>query len=388
MGILPAMQYRHFPRIEDEEISALGMGCMRLPIIGNNPADIDGPAAERMLLAAVEAGVNYFDTAYVYHGGKSESFLGDFLAKRGLRDRVKIATKCPTWHVKEEGDWDRFLDEQLTRLKTDYIDFYLFHALSAERWEKVLKLGGLRHFEKAMAEGRIRHIGFSFHDSLDAFKKIIDGYSGWEICQIQYNYMDTEYQAGTEGIEYAAAHEIGVVVMEPLRGGALVNAPRAVREVFAEYPKPRLPVEWALRFVLERQETVTVLSGMGSDNQLWENAGIVEAARANSMTKKEMDLIDRARSIYREKQGVPCTACGYCTPCPFGVEIPEVFSRYNSASMFGSRETVRYWYKLNTADKNAGGNACKKCGACLSKCPQKIAIPDKLAEGHAYLMAD
>ncbi len=382
------MQYRHFPRIEDEEIGTLAMGCMRLPVIGNNPADIDAPAAEKMFLAAIEAGVNYFDTAYVYHAGKSEVFLGDFLAKHGLRDRVKIATKCPVWLVKEEADWDRFLDEQLARLKTDHIDFYLFHALSSERWEKVLKLDGLGHLEKAMAQGKIRHIGFSFHDTLTAFKKIVDGYAGWEMCQIQYNYMDTTYQAGTEGMEYAAAREIGVVVMEPLRGGALVNAPVAVREVFAEYPKPRLPVEWALRFVLDRQETVTVLSGMGSESQLWENAGIAESARANALTRKETDLIGRARDIYREKQKVPCTSCGYCVPCPFGIAIPDVFGFYNSASMFGTKKSVRSWYKNGFVDKKSGGDSCTNCGECLSKCPQKIAIPDRLAEGHAFLMAD
>ncbi|MDP2790520.1 MAG: aldo/keto reductase [Rectinemataceae bacterium] len=378
------MQYRHFPRIEDEEISVLGMGCMRLPTLAGSPAAIDEAATEKMFLAAIEAGVNYFDTAYVYHGGRSETVLGDFLAKHNLRDRVKVATKCPVWMVKEESDWDRLLNEQLARLKTDYIDFYLFHALSAERWKTILRLNGLRAFEKAMADGRIRHIGFSFHDSLESFKTIVDGYNGWEMCQIQYNYMDTEYQAGNAGIEYAAAREIGIVVMEPLRGGSLVNAPRAVREVFAEYPKPRLPVEWALRFVMERQETVTVLSGMGSESQLWENAGIAESARANSMTKKEMDLIDRARVIYRDKQKVPCTTCGYCMPCPFGVQIPDVFAMYNAASMFGSRSP---WYKTGYVDKNTGGNACTQCGACLPKCPQGIAIPDRLAEAHGSLVS-
>lgn len=381
------MQYRHFPGNETE-ISVLGMGCMRMPVIDGNPSIIDQPAAEKMLLAAVEAGVNYFDTAYVYHGGHSETFLGDFLASHGLRDKVLIATKCPVWMVKEESDWNRFLDEQLARLKTDHIDYYLFHALNAERWEKIRKLGGLAALERALADGRIRHIGFSFHDSHETFKTILEGYDHWDMCQIQYNFMDTEYQAGEAGLKLAAQRHVGVVVMEPLRGGALATAPHEIRKIFAEYPKPRLPVEWALRFVLERQEVVTVLSGMGSESQLWENAAIAESARPNSLTKKEMDIIHRARDVYKSRQKVPCTTCGYCMPCPFGVQIPEVFGMYNSTSMFGSASLSRTWYVPSYVNKGSGGDSCRSCGACLPKCPQNIPIPDMLKAAHDYLVAD
>lgn len=379
------MHYRHFPGNETE-IGALGMGCMRLPTLGGSPQNVDQEAALATLDAAIEAGVTYFDTAWPYHGGTSEVILGEFLRSRGLRERVTVATKCPVWLVKSEADWERFLSEQLVRLGTDHIDYYLFHALSADRWQTVLRLGGLRAFERFLAEGRIRHIGFSFHDSHEAFRSIIDGYDHWDMCQVQYNYMDTDYQAGEAGIAYAASRHIGVVAMEPLRGGALVNAPKVVREIFAEYPVPRLPLEWALRFVLERQEIVTVLSGMGSPSQVWENAGIASAARPNSMTKKELDLVARAREIYLERQKVPCTACGYCKPCPSGIQIPDVLGMYNAAAMYDTRESARRGYTMFHLDRKTGADVCTRCGACIPKCPQSIPIPDALAEAHSYLL--
>jgi predicted aldo/keto reductase-like oxidoreductase len=380
------MQYRRFPLIEDLEVSALGLGCMRLPVIGGDEGAIDEKALDAMLRAAAELGVNYVDTAYVYHKGRSEPALGAALDRTGLRGRFHLATKSPVWKVESIADWDRILGEQLDRLGTERIDFYLLHALSHASWEKARRLGALEFLDRAKASGKVGHVGFSFHDNLAAFKEIIDGYGEWEFCQLQYNYLDRDFQAGDAGLEYAAENEIGVIVMEPLRGGALARPSGQVREALAKYPIPRMPAEWALRFVWDRQEVATVLSGMGSVDQVRENAAVAEAARANALTRDEVALLSEAAFIYKAKEAVPCTGCGYCLPCPNGVPIPEIFSRYNTATMFDLVPGSDGWYKSNYAGLGKGGDACVRCGECLPKCPQGIEIPDRLAEGHKRLM--
>jgi len=377
------MLYRRFPKIEDLEVSALGLGCMRLPQKGE---DVDEEAVERLFTAALEAGVNYVDTAWPYHRERSEDVVGRTLARLGARERVLLATKSPVWLVKETGDWDRYLDRQLEKLGTDHIDFYLMHALGASRWESLRRLGGLEFLARARRDGRIRHAGFSFHDSLEVFKGIVDGWEGWEFCQVQYNYMDENYQAGAAGIEYAAAHHLGVIVMEPLRGGALARVPDPVRAIFGSGERPRSPAEWALRHVLDRQEVVTTLSGMGRVEELLENAAVASSAKPNSLIASERALIARARAFFAEKQKVPCTSCAYCKPCPNGVDIPEVFGHYNTASMYDDLAGRAPWYR-GMVKGGSAADACTRCGECLEKCPQHIAIPDRLEEAHAYLTA-
>ncbi|TFG81746.1 MAG: aldo/keto reductase [Spirochaetales bacterium] len=374
------MQYRTFPKIPGLKVSALGLGMMRLPTVEGDQGRIDEERALDIVRAALDAGVNYIDTAWSYHNGESERFTGRALRSLGAREKVYVATKAPIWHIDKRGDWDRYLDEQLERLQDAHIDFYLVHALSAPRWETFLRTGGIEALQAAKADGRIKHVGFSFHDSLSAFKTIVDGWDGWEFCQVQYNYVDEDYQAGAEGIEYASAKGLGVIVMEPLRGGALAKVPDEVKAIFASWGKPRMAAEWALRHVLDRQDVVTTLSGMGSVDQLWENAAVASAAGMNAITAGERAVLDCARAWFLERMAVPCTTCGYCKPCPSGVAIPEIFELWNTVTVFGDRTGRSSWYKSAYASKGNGADACTECGACLPKCPQGIAIPDRLRE--------
>ncbi|MCX7656908.1 MAG: aldo/keto reductase [Treponemataceae bacterium] len=379
------MQYRVFPKIPDKPISVLGLGMMRLPVVGGESSKIDEDAAEQVFLTAVERGINYIDTAYPYHGGHSEGFTGKVIQKHKLRDSLYIATKSPIWLVQEAPDWDRYLNEQLERLRTDHVDFYLFHAMNQERWEKLLRLGGLEWAERARREGRIRHIGFSFHDQLEVFKTIVDGYEGWEFCQIQLNYLDTEYQAGLAGLHYAAQRNIGVIIMEGLRGGALARLPAEAASCFERTGHARSAVEWALRFLFDMPEVVTVLSGMGSMDQVIENCRVAEEARPHILSEEEKKTYVEAAQAIRARMPVPCTSCGYCRPCPQNVAINEIFGIYNSAVAF-EQPGDAFWYKKAYVDAGTGADACVACGACPPKCPQGIDIITQLQNAHQYLM--
>lgn len=379
------MQYRVLPKHPDVSLSVLGLGCMRLPILDKDPARIDEERAARLVRQAVEGGVNYIDTAYPYHGGASEPFVGRVL-KGGLRNRVHLATKLPTWLVQGEADWEKYLDEQLERLQTDVIDFYLLHALSAQRWETVQRLRGLASLERARADGRIRYIGLSFHGSPSAFSTIVDGYD-WDFCQIQYNFMDEEYQAGTAGLRQAAARRIGVVVMEPLRGGVLAaDGPDEVRAIWARAPQAGSAAARALRWVWNHGEVVTALSGLNDPRHLQENLDAAGAGHAGAIPSEELALFDGVREAYRARMKVDCTTCGYCSPCPNGVGIPDVFSAYNSSTMFEARQSAALTYRLWVMGSGHGADACLRCGECEPKCPQGIPIMDKLEEAHAHLV--
>jgi predicted aldo/keto reductase-like oxidoreductase len=354
---------------------------MRLPSIAGNFAHVDEEATARLLHDAIDAGVNYLDTAYPYHGGASEVAVGRALAG-GWREHVLIATKLPMWIVKTADDCDRFLDEQLKRLDTGRIDFYLLHGLGAERWEAARTLRLLDRLERAKVDGRIGHIGFSFHDSFDVFKTIVDGYD-WEFCQIQLNFLDREYQAGLAGMQYAAARQVGVVAMEPLRGGALAQAPPEVARTWARASRSRPPAAWALEWVWNHPEVVSALSGMNTDAQLREN---LEAAdTASALDAADLALIEEVRQFYQTRIRVPCTTCGYCEPCPNGVAIPNVLSLLNASAMFESKAAPSVVYGQWVLRSGSGADRCTECGECEPKCPQGIAIPARLKEAHEHL---
>ncbi len=379
------MQFRKFGRA-GTEVSVLGFGCMRLPTLDGIPQSekIDEAATIGMIRHAVDEGVNYIDTAYPYHNGRSEVVTGRAL-RDGYRAKVLLATKSPVWLIAKPADFDTYLDEQLTRLQTDHIDVYLLHALSAERWEKfVVRHGLLERAEAAIKDGRIGHIGFSFHDKREAFNMIVDAYDGWSVCQIQYNYMDTENQAGTAGLKRAAAKGLGIVVMEPLLGGRLAAPPQAAADVFRASGRGWSPAEWALQWIWDQPEVSTVLSGMKTMDQVEENLRAADRSGAGSMDEAGRRLIERARQILSDRAPIPCTQCGYCQPCPSGVNIPRCLSLYNDAVMYEDLAIPRAIYGRFVPEGERAAN-CTKCRECESKCPQGIAISECLEEVDAVL---
>jgi uncharacterized protein len=375
------MQYRQFGKLNWKG-SALGFGCMRLPVIDGDYNKIDEPEAIRMLRHAIDHGVNYVDSAYGYHGGNSEVVLGKALLD-GYRAKVHLATKLPVWHVKEYSDFDRLLNEQRGRLQVDTIDVYLLHALGAESWHKVRDLGVLKWAEGALADGRIGCLGFSFHDNYDAFKEIVDAYDKWAMCQIQYNYMDIENQAGTKGLQYAGSKGLAVVIMEGLLGGKLTNPPDAVKELWSNAPRQRSAAEWALQWLWNQPEVSVVLSGMSTMEQVQQNLESAGRAQVGGLTAGELALVDKARETYKALCPIPCTNCKYCMPCPNGVNIPDNFSRYNDGVMFNSVAQACEEYKDWTAAERA--DQCIQCRECEDKCPQKIEISEWMQVVHGVL---
>ncbi len=375
------MKYRQFGRL-GWQVSTLGMGCMRLPVLGEDRSQIDEAEAIRMIRYAIDQGVNYFDTAYPYHGGNSERVLGKAI-QDGYRQRVRLATKLPMWAVESADDFDRILGEQLQRLQVEHLDLYLFHGLRASRWEMVHKLDLLTRAERAMADGRIGHLGFSFHDNLEAFKQIVDGYDRWAMCQIQYNYMDEYNQAGTAGLEYAASKGLAVVVMEPLLGGKLVDPPPQIQALWDTAPVRRTPVEWALDWLWNKPQVSVALSGMSTMAQLVENIQYAERAEVGMLNEAELALVARVRDQYNELCPIPCTQCRYCMPCPNGVDIPRNFATFNSGAMYNKFNEARRGYQHIPEPERA--SACVQCRTCEDLCPQRIPISEWMPLVHAVL---
>jgi predicted aldo/keto reductase-like oxidoreductase len=352
---------------------------MRLPVRDKNDSEtIDEPTATEMVRYAIDQGVNYIDTAYGYHGGESEPFVGRAL-RDGYREKVYLATKLPSWAIQTHEDMDRYLNEQLDRLTTETIDFYLLHGLKRERWENLKNLRFAEFLERAISDGRIRYAGFSFHSDRENFKEIVDGYD-WTFCQIQYNYLDENFQAGREGLEYAAQRGLGIIIMEPLRGGKIVgNVPEAIMKIWDEAEIKRTPAEWGLQWVWNHPEVSVVLSGMSTMQQVKENIRSAEHGYAHSLTEPELRLIDCVKGEYKRRIKVDCTDCGYCMPCPNGVNIPDCFGRYNPAFMFGNVEEMKKNYN-QFVKEHQRASQCVACGECEEKCPQHVPIIESLRD--------
>jgi predicted aldo/keto reductase-like oxidoreductase len=370
-----------------DKLSILGFGCMRLPMADGR---IDETRGTCQIRQAIDDGVNYIDTAWPYHAGESEPFLGRVLSD-GYREKVRLATKLPSFLVEIPADMDRFLDAQLSRLKTQRIDYYLLHSLTGPLWDHLERLGVLRFLDRAKEDGRIVNAGFSFHGTPGDFERIVDAYP-WQFCQIQYNFLDEEYQAGTRGLEYAASRGLGVIVMEPLRGGnlAVPEAPSSVAAVWNEAPMKRTPAEWALRWVWNHPEVTVVLSGMNDEAHIEENLSIAGEALPGSLTAEELALVKRAAHKYRELMKVGCTGCGYCMPCPAGVAIPSCFEVYNKMYLSGNiPEALALYAMRNSGILRKGmpsyASQCIECGQCLAKCPQNLPIPALLKQVAAEL---
>lgn len=360
-----------------DELSILGFGCMRFPMKGTA---IDEERSIAMIRSSIENGMNYFDTAYFYHNGKSEALLGNALLD-GYRERVKIATKLPPFMVSKLDGAKKILETQLNRLKTDYIDYYLLHMLTDKAgFERMKSMGVIDWIEGLKRAGTIRNIGFSFHGGKKDFEEIVTAYP-WDFCQIQYNYLDENNQAGKSGLKLAHSLGIPVIIMEPLRGGKLVNnLPKEVLQAFEGYDKNRSAAEWALRWLWNQPEVNVILSGMSDEVQIEENIRIASDAKVDSLTEDELKVFDKVKAIMLEKTKIPCTGCGYCMPCPSGVNIPGCFSAYNNKYLLSDkRARWKYMQTLGIMSKEpAFASKCVECGKCERHCPQHIMIRNEL----------
>lgn len=362
----------------NEDVSILGFGCMRFPEVKNDYGTIDEKKTSQMLYHAINNGVNYLDTGYTYHNGASETFLGNYLTDE-YREKVHVATKIPSWLINKKADLEYYLNKQLERLQTEQIDFYLVHSLNKNYWPKLEKAGVLEFLDDLKADGIIKYNGFSFHDDLEFFLETVDIYD-WDICQIQYNFMDENYQAGREGLRYASSQGLGVVIMGPLRGGVLANyVPEEIQSIYDETETTRTPAEWAFRYIWDHEEVDMVLSGMSTLQQVKENIKYTAEGYPNSLSEDDKFLIKEVGRAYRENKGVDCTACSYCMPCPQGINIPDCFMHYNYATMLNDPDNAKMHY-MTLLKNEEKASRCIECGECDRACPQMIDIKEKLKE--------
>lgn len=363
------MQYRTFNKT-GEKISLLGMGTMRLPLAEDRK--VDRREAISMIRNSIDQGVNYVDTAYMYHDGESEKIVGEAL-KDGYRQKVLLADKMPVWMAKDEENMRAIFDEQLQRLDVDVIDMYLVHNITASVWKRAKEFNLMSFLEEKQAEGKIKHIGFSFHDDLPLFKEVIDAYP-WDFCQIQLNYMDKDFQAGEEGLRYAGSKNIPVIIMEPLKGGKLTDSlPQTVEALWKQAKVQRTPAEWAFRWVANHPEVLTILSGMSAQEQLEENLRILSQAEAGSLSEAELAVIDQVSSQYNKLIQYSCTACKYCMPCPKKIDIPTAINFYNEWFLYDKNPKLKEDYP-EWLDEGQRASDCVACKACEGHCPQHLPI--------------
>ena len=364
------------------QLSILGFGCMRFQ---RKMGAIDYEKAERQIMLAIENGVNYFDTAYIYPG--SEALLGEVLERNQVRDKVYIATKLPHYLIKSRKEMDKLFEEELRRLRTDHIDYYLMHMLTdAPTWERMKNLGVDEWIQEKKASGAIRQIGFSYHGNSEMFCQLVDAYD-WDFCQIQYNYMDEHSQAGRKGLQYAASKGIPVIIMEPLRGGKLVNMlPEEAKRIIADFPVKRTPAQWAFRWLWDQPEVTVILSGMNTDEMVLENVQTASGVKIGEMGAPEQEMLQKVVKAINSKMKVGCTGCGYCTPCPMGVDIPGTFAAYNRVYSEGKLTGIREYFMCTAFRKDVtGASNCIGCGKCEKHCPQGLPIRKHLKEAQKEL---
>ena len=355
------------------DVSRLGFGCMRLPTKKEGDRDvIDRDQAIGMIRHGIDEGINYVDTAYPYHGGESEIVVGLAL-KDGYREKVTLTTKLPIWAVNEEKDMNRLLDEQLKKLDVPYVDFYLLHAMDKSRMDKMQAFHYKDFFKQAVKDGRVKHPGFSFHDDHDTFLRILHDYDNWGMAQIQFNYLDDKEQAGEAGLREAGRCGVPLVIMEPLRGGALANPPQNVKELMANNPKQRSAVEWAFAYIADYPEVATILSGMSTPEQLEDNLRVFDKLTVGGMTEDDRAFAKELKNAYLSRMPIGCTGCQYCQPCPQNVHIPDIFHGYNQGKMFDDPHRFTNNYR-GQIERGFDASQCVQCGACEAACPQHLPI--------------
>jgi hypothetical protein len=379
------MKYRQFKN--GLEISQLGLGCMRFPVLEGDNSKIDEAHAEKMILYAYENGVNYFDTAYPYHGGMSEKFVGNVLKNNGIREKIHLTTKNPTWFVEQHADYYKLFNEQLSNLQTDYLDFYLLHALNAPSWHNAKKHDPFTFMDKIKKDGTVKQMGFSFHDNLKVFKEILDSYD-WDFCQIQLNYMDEHFQAGLEGLAYAASKNIPVVIMEPLKGGRLsATLTPTMQQLFDKNHVEISMVELGLKYLFNLPQISCVLSGASSLEQITQNIDTASVYGVDDLTANEKQLIEDLREFYNSRTKVPCTGCLYCVDgCPQKIPINLIFSLYNGRYIYENAPITKIQYNAHVPLKRRPDN-CIECGQCEEHCPQNINIIEQLKIAHEDILS-